>query len=255
MNREASLADGARALESAAILKQQLEERLIGKTANAWSCGCGACSFGPSKVVGIRISTEYPARWLLWTCDMEDDKGHVWADGLGTYIPWIELYLMFRNHFAGIDVQVTHPYAQLYSDKADDCAVHRPDKERRTFIGSGHTVIVSTQNAAYVRPVGDLTNSVWVNAEIRIDDNLEQYATREPLLACNVDPFEFGQPHGRGAGQYYHLSDPGQMLTFYIPILSHGHLNDVYFPIARLLSVNKPTGEATFELDRSVEST
>lgn len=257
MAREVSPEVYARALNAAESLKRQLEERLIGKSAHAWSCSCGACGAGPSKVVGIDMPTTYQyqiAMWQLWTCDMKDDKGKGWGQGISTYIPRTELYPMFRNHFAGNDVRVDHPYARLYHDKVNGFWGDQAAEEGRKFTASGRTVVISDQSAAYVRPVGDLTNSVWLNAEIRIDSNLEQYATREPRLACNVDPFEFGQRHGRGAGQYYNLADPCEMATFYIRIPDDGHGKDVYFPIARLVSVNKSTGEATFELDQSVES-
>lgn len=249
----------ARALLAAKSLKQQLEERLVGKTAKAWSCCCGACSVGPSKVTRIDFPTsnQYQiAMCLLWTCKMQDDTGKGWSKGLSDYINAGELYPLFRNHFAGIDVEVDHPDAQLHWDKAD--ADYRGDvaaETGRKFTTSGRTVIVvSDQKVVYVRPIGDLTNSVWVSAEIRIDSNLETYTTRGPLLACNINPFEFGQRHGRGVGQYHYLDNLSELPTFYIRISGDGHGTDVYFPIARLVSMNEATGEATLELDHTVES-
>lgn len=246
----------ARALKAAESLKHQLEKRLIGETAHAWSCGCGACSAGPSKVVEVDIPTyqDQIAMWYFWNFNMKDDKGKGWGLGIDAYIPWTELYPMFRNHFAGIDVEVNHPLAQLYHDKVDSFRGDQAAQEGRKFTGSGRTVVVSDQSAAYVRPIGDLTNSVWLNAELRIDTNLEGYATTEPLLTCNVDPFEFGQPHGRGAGRYYDLPEPSEVPTFCVRIPGAGHGKNVYCPIARLVAVNKTTGEATLELDQSVES-
>lgn len=242
------------ALEVAATLRRQLEQRLIGRTASAWSCG--GCIVGPSAVVGIEMPTTYQRQlaigWL-WSCCMRDDKGKAWSQGIGTYIPQSELYPMFRNHFAGIDVEVDHPDAQIYHDKVDSLRGDRAAKEGRKFTTSGRTFVLSFNSAAHVRPIGDVTNSVWLNAEIRIDTNLECYEMKGPLLTCQVDPFEFGQRHGRGVGQYYSLSDPSELPTFYIRI-GAGHGKNVYLPIARLVAVNQDAGEATFELDLSVES-
>jgi hypothetical protein len=185
---------------------------------------------------------------------MIDHKGKEWSQGISQYIPWTELYPMFRNHFAGLEVQLDHPHAEMYRDKPQDFFGDLAAKEGRQFISSGRTVIVSNESAGYIRPIGDLTDSVWVNAELRLDSNLERYATKGLLLACNVDPFEFGQSKGRGAGQYYGLGDTSQLPTFYIRISGGGHGKDLYLPMARLVDVNTNTGEATFELDESVES-
>lgn len=235
----------ARALEAAESLKRQLEERLIAKTTLPGSCNC--CASGrESRVVGINIPTTYQdqiAMWMYWNCRMQNDKGEGWQLGISTFIPWTELYPMFRNHFAGIDVRVNHPRAYLCYDMVGNFK----EGERR-FIGSGRTVIVSNESAAYVRPNIDPANSVWLNAELRIDSSLEQYDTNEPLLACNVDSLEFGQRHGRGAGEYYSLPELSCVPTFYVRVLG----GNLYFPIARVVAVTP--AEVVFELDQSVES-
>lgn len=69
MSHQPSPESYALAREAAESLKSQLEERLIGKTAAAWSCCCGALSAGPSAVVGVEIPSSYEeqtAMWLLW---------------------------------------------------------------------------------------------------------------------------------------------------------------------------------------------
>ncbi len=251
MVREVNHEVYARALAAAETLREQLEQRLNGMTSPGFRCGCGACSAGPSEVVGISIPTTYQyqiAMKNLWTCQMRDNHGKEWSQGLATFIPRSELYPMFRNHFAGIEVRVDHPSAQFYFDDVDRAA-----REDRKFTASSRTVVVSDGNVAYVRPIGDLTNSIWVSAEIRVDTNLEGYSTNGPLLTCNVDPFEFGQRHGRGVGQYYRLANLQGQHVFYIPIPVKGQLIDLCLPIARLVAVDRFTGEATFELDNSVE--
>ena len=253
MSQEVSSEVHAHALYVAESLRDELQERLIGKTAPAWSCSCGVCSIGPSKVVGIGFPKTYQiARWGLWGCNMEDDKGNGWSQGISPYIPCKELYPMFRNRFAGIEVEVDHPFALFYSDRVDSLYDYQVASEERKFINSGRTVVVSCQNAVYVRPIGSLANTDWLNAELRIDANLEGYPTTEPLLACNVDPFEFGQRHGRGSGRYFKLGDPSELPTLY-NLVSTGAVRNTS-PIARLVAVDKTTGETTFELDQTVES-
>jgi hypothetical protein len=246
----------ARALESAEDLKRRLEAQLIGRTARASSCSCGGCSNGPSEVVAINIpGDDGIAMWPDWDCKMKDDKGKLWSQALSAYIPSTVLYPMFRNQFAGIDVEVDHPKARLYHYYTDglewDC---ESAKGQPKFTAAYRTMTVSKANAAFVRPIGDLSHAVWLNAEIRIDHSPWPYVNSGPMLACNVNPFEFGQSRGREAGQYYDLSASCERPAFFIRIPGDGHGPDQYFPIARQVSITESTGEATFELDQSVES-
>ncbi|CAN5559167.1 hypothetical protein BH11CYA1_BH11CYA1_08940 [soil metagenome] len=231
----------ARALVVAENLKNLLEARLIGKTSHGFSCSCGACSAGPSRVVAINIPMQFPyqiAMCLLWTCEMKDDTGKRWTQGISTYIPWSELFPLFRQAFAGIDVRVEHAYAQSYHGSPGP------------FQASGRTVEISTKQQVFVRPAGDLSQTVWVNAELRIDSHLKQYASDEAFIACNIDALEFGQEHGRH-GRHYSLT--GGQQAFFIYISGAGHGKDIYLPIARVVTANKRAGKATLELDQSVE--
>ncbi|MBY0359817.1 MAG: hypothetical protein K2W82_17575 [Candidatus Obscuribacterales bacterium] len=245
----------ARALVAAESLKKTLEERLIGKTAHAWNCGCGACGAGPSKVVAIEMAgSRYPnqiALFTLWGCDMRDDKGKAWTRGITDYIPWAELYPMFRNHFAGIPVRVDRAHARLMLDRSDSDFASR---EGRQFVGSGRTVVVGDNSPAYVRPIGDLSKSIWVNAALRVDSNMPQYSNSKPLITCHVDSLEFGVMHGRGLGNYYELVDPARLPTFYVDIPGSSPNKLAFFPVARLVSRDEDRAEATFELDQAVES-
>ncbi|MBP6744947.1 hypothetical protein KA344_06905 [bacterium] len=234
----------ARAMVVAENLKQQLEARLLNKAAPAWNCSCGNCGAGPSRVVAINPPTNYPdqiGRWLSWACEMEDNNGKRWTQNIGSYIPWTELYPMFRNAFAGIEVRVEHPFAQSYS-----C-------QPAPFTPSGRTIELSRKSPVFVRPRGDLSQSVWINAELRIDKRLPNYATEDGLIACNIDALEFGQKHGRGQGNYCYLAGPSGGPAFYIRIAGDGHGQDLYLPIARQVTANKTAGTATLELDQSVE--
>jgi hypothetical protein len=234
----------ASAMVVAENLKQQLEARLNNKTAHARSCSCGRCGAGPSRVVGINIPTHYQqqiALCLLWECQIEDNAGKRCSQSITSYIPWAELYPMFRQAFAGIDVRVNHPEAE-------------PDNDQRWgFAPSGRTIELSTNSAVFVRPIGDLSQSPWVFAELRIDKDMPQYATSDALIACNVNPLEFGQRRGRGQGHYYSLTEQSGGSTFYIRIPGLSRVKDTYLPIARQVIVNKEAGTATLELDQSVE--
>jgi hypothetical protein len=241
MNTQVDSAVYGRALAVAENLKLKLEARLVNKTDHGWSCSCGACGAGPSRVVAVEMPTSYRyqiAMWMLWNCDMVDNTGKPWSQGISSYIPWSELYPMFRQAFAGIDVRVEHPYAQLFLSQP------------APFVHSGRTVEIRSNNPVFVRPIGEVSQSVWVNAELRIDRGLEQYATDEALIACNVDALEFGQQLGRGTGHYYRLAKVGGQ-AFYIRIPGHGQ--DIHLPIAQVVAVNKEAGTATIELDQSVE--
>jgi hypothetical protein len=245
----------ARARLAAENLKKQLEARLIGQPAHAWGCACGGCRVGPSRIVGVEIPRTYAdqiAEWLMWSCSMKDDHGKSWSGSISSYIPWRELYPLFRNSFAGIDVKVNHPRARIERD----CDGKRDPASRdvRVFNASDRFVTVRNNAPVFVRPIGDPTNSVWLNAELRCDSNLENFVIKEPLISCNVDPFEFGQRRGRGVGPCYELTAPSEQSTFYIWITGAGQEPDSYFPIARLIAASKATGEATFVLDQSVES-
>jgi hypothetical protein len=230
----------SRALKAAEALKCELEERLIGKTMSGMR---SPIEVGPARVVAITIPTSsYPhliANWLAWECAMKEDNGKEWSQGLSDYIHWAELFHLFRNAFSGIEVEVEHPYAQLYHGG--------------NFTGSGRIVVVNENTPAFVRPIGDLSRSVWLNAELRIDTNLQEYGSKEPMVVCNIDPLEFGQKeNSRGIGFYNDLPDPSNLPTFCIRIPGGGFGDDMYVPIARVVA--RTGSEITFELDQSVES-
>lgn len=248
----------ARALNVASDLRSQLERQLIGRTSRAWRCGCGTCGASPSRVVAIDMPTTYPeqiARWQLWRCEMRDHTGKRWSLGIDEYIPCSELYVMFRNAFAGIPVETDHPCATLFHDQQDTVCGDHAGNEVRRFTPSGRTIVVGFENPAYVQPVGDLTNSSWVNAELRIEASLIQFGKQDPMLdwtiACNVDAFAIGQPHGPDTGVQWELAVE-ELQTFYITIPDAAG-KYTHHAIARLISVDVETGQATFELAQGVE--
>jgi len=242
----------ARALEVAESLQALLEERLLGRTVDRRKCGC--CEY--AKVTGIYKPNlhEYQiASSLLWRCSMQDQCGKLWFQGIDALIPLTEIFPMFRNAFAGIDVRVHHPSAFVYEDQPHAVFGDSARKEGRRFTGSGRIVDVDGETQAYVRPIGDLTQSVWVNAELRIDSNMPQYGS-QLLFACNVNFLEFGVSYNRGQCRYYDATEPARMRTAYILIPDGVGPRNRYLPIARLVDIDEATGKGKFELDQSVEA-
>lgn len=239
----------AQAQVAAQQLKEELEKRLIDKTSHGFSCGCGACHAGQSKVVAIRLPSyqEHIARWLFWSCQMIDENGKGWSQGIDQYIPWMELYPMFRNAFSGIEVEVGSPHARLFDDNEDGSHA----KSERSFLSSGRTVEIANDSNVIVRPTGNLSQSSWVNAELRVDSDMNRFPGEKQLVVCNVDALELGKCHGREQGLYYQPSAPASHSTFYIRIPGFGDSSDSYLPVARVVEVS--TDGVTFELDKSVE--
>lgn len=233
------------ALAAGIKLKALLEGRLN---------GLAGASYG--TIVGVQMPTENQpsfAKWFGWRCRLQGDNvANTWLEELSIYIPAVELYAIFRNAFAGIAMAVEHPVARLYVANAADGA--ELPLMGRVFTGSGHEVVVSGDNPAFVRPVGDLAGLCWVNAELRADSGLsELYGTDDLRFACNVDALEFGQRRGAGRGIYDEITSLSQRPTYYVTISAGLSLPQViYLPIARLVNFDRSSGQATFELDQSV---
>jgi len=251
MNTYVSPEDFQHALAVAKVLQQDLLDRVRGCRVPAWRCSCGACSGGPSAVTGLRIPTEYPyqiAMWSLWSCDKTGDDGAPEGlESLSRFISWAELFPLFRNRFAGIPVRVDHPYAQLLYDGGGTGGAEH------TFVQSGRYVTVHSGNGVQVRPTGELGSAVWVNAELRLDTNMVKYANEQPLVACNLDAWSFGQPSGAGAGSYYNVGDVGMLPTFYTRIPRFREEKERLLPVARIVALDTVAQAVTFELDQSVE--
>ncbi len=243
----------ASVLKVAKELKQQLEQRLMGKTSPTWDSGCDDRRGRLSQVIGIDMPTPYPYQIglsVLWTCSMKDEDGTVWSQGLSAFIHRKELYPMFRKAFAGMAVKAGHPAALLYHDKPN-CTGDHASIAGRKFTGAGRLVTVTPEKSVYVRPTGELSQSAWLNAELLSAFNR---ITGEPVIWCKVDPLEFGMEKDLRAGRYS-LMDAIELLpTFYVRLAGEGNDKDLYLPVARLVEANASTAVAAFELDNLVES-
>jgi len=222
----------SRALSAADSLKARLEARLVGCATSGWRCNCGACGAGDSVVVGVSVpSLARIARFIFWSCQLEDDNGKTWRHGLDQYIPWSELYVLFREAFEGIEVRTDHPTARFF--------LAEPVRARsRPFTGSGTFVLVQENRPVVLQPRRD-ASSPWLTAELRVDSGIARYVEKGPMHTLTVDPFSVGQD----PGEYYDLTDTDG--TYYVDSA------DRLIPIARLVGQSRP-GLSIFELDRDV---
>ncbi|MGD9679588.1 MAG: hypothetical protein AB7W16_00275 [Candidatus Obscuribacterales bacterium] len=221
----------SRARSAADSLKARLEARLVGRKTSGWSCNCGACGAGDSVVVGVSVpSMARIARFLFWSCRLEDGAGKTWSHGLDQYIPLSELHVMFREAFQGIEVRTDHPAARFLRGEP-------ARTQSRPFTRSGIYVRVEEGRPVLLKPRLD-ENSPWLTAELRIDSGIARYVEKGPLHTLTVDPSSVGQ----GPGEYYDLADAGGI--YYVDTVDH------LIPIARLNQSRK--GSTIFELDRDV---
>lgn len=107
----------SRSFAAAEKLRQQLEAWLRGQgqIVHTGNCGCGACGNSRVEFIGINIPRSYSDEidmWTHWTCNMVDERGRGWSEVISRHIPCLELYPMFQNAFAGIDVKLSQPHRQ-----------------------------------------------------------------------------------------------------------------------------------------------
>ncbi len=246
MSIETGFNVSAQAFEAAKNLQDLLTNRLVNETVHM----CDGCGFGPSRVVEIRIPStpQDIGRWTFWQCVMANESGKRWTQAIGALISRLELYPLFRNQFAGIRVETTHPQAQLHLDycEPDSRRQRRSgDKKGRNFVASGRTVTVNQQTPAYVRPTGDLTQSCWVNASLCADVRTARYS-----FACIVNSLEPGGHREPADVEIRNrLAEIFELPTFYIYI-PEGEKR--FLPIARL--IHRTKRQFTFELNQSVEA-
>lgn len=254
-----------KAREAAEELKQQLLERFGGQHCRGWSCSCGGVGMNASTVVdidypgsaGLEDYPEMVGLWSHWTVDgKETGSGQTGSVGnVSGFVPIAELYALFRNIFEPIGVPVEHPLAGAYFDRPDPRYGDLAAKAGRRFTPSGRTVVVRPGSPQYVQPIGDRSQSTWLNAELRVEEAVEDRVDQGFLMACNVDPFgvHYSTWAGGRAGSSYVLGrDEGvqDMVTFYVDISA---VRDIYAPMARLVAYDATTGAHTFELDAAVE--
>lgn len=241
----------AQALAAAQSLQAILAERLIGVSHSGWSCNCGACTAGDSKVIGVSFPPQrYPDQIGMhssWYADLEDVHGKKWSTGISTFIGREEIYPLFRNVFAGITVELDRPFTDLYTD--NPATPFQTAKAGPNFVGSGRFVQSENLRPAYVRPRGDLRNSVWVNCALHAETDLPDYEEGLLLSAC-TDALETGVENGRGRWGQFRPQSAEQQHTFYVVLMGNP---GVLLPVARVHAIDWVRGVVVFELHETVE--
>lgn len=219
------------AVKAAEALQAQLEERLLGTTHPGSSNGKG-----PSTVIEVSfpsIRAEI-ARHSEWRCVLQNGHGARWETPLSTFISELELYPLFRNAFAGVQVQYNFPGVILCNDsEPSDCRRFTPSKNTRRVI---------LDHPVSVRPVGDLTQSPWSCACISF------FQGEESGCCCLVEPHAFLWVSRRSDQFLVGDVKVDRLPTFYIEF-ANGE-QPCYIPIARVFGIG-PLG-MTVELDANV---
>lgn len=219
-----------RALRVAVELKQELEPRILGQTT--------ACGW---QLQTLHIPSRYRdqiARARAWECWAAKERMDTSRRFLTDYIPAGEVYRLFNDRFAGLEVCIDHAGMHL---------LNQPEVYGPQFTPSNRFLVVSDDRPAFIRPRPDSTPLAWLDAELRCDRHRHGYYQ----LACNADPFQFGQRCGR-LGDYAQLQPVHLNPTWCVVPLEARSVID-FVPIARLSNFDERLGEATFELDVSVE--
>lgn len=176
-----------KARDAAEQLKGELLKRLAGKRRGAMSCGCGAIHNGEAEVVDItftNIDGPYADQIGLYehfSCHMREicnrhKSDYDYSMSVSSFLPWAELHIMFRNVFGPIGVPTDHLFAEAFTRGTG-------------FQASGQEAEVRVGQPLHVRPIGDLSKSLWLNAQVRIDRDVPRFQ-KGSLVACVIDPFE-----------------------------------------------------------------
>lgn len=107
---------------AATDLKFKLEKRILGKTCEAWSCGCGKIHVNKGEAVEIEIGgSKYSYQivyWFQWSVRMREidepcayGLNYHYSTGLSKFIPVDEIKEMFDEAFKEVDCKfITEQY-------------------------------------------------------------------------------------------------------------------------------------------------
>lgn len=225
-------------------LRGDLLKRLAGRRVGAMSCGCGAVHNGEAELVDIEyqsIDGEYSDMIGLYqhfSCKMREignphKRDYDYSMGVSSFIPWAELHVMFRDAFAGIAVPTCHVFAEPFLSGVG-------------YQGSGQTAVVSLDKPVFIRPVGDLSKSLWLNARLQVERDLPRYVPGV-FISCVIDPFDVH--YGRGPVRSNHPALLQVPLEFAYRQFDLNKLN----PLVKVVSVSEDGLSATLETNVGVE--
>jgi hypothetical protein len=225
-------------------LRASLLQRLAGRRVGAMSCGCGAIHNGEAEVVDISYSSidgehsDMIGLYQHFSCHLREignphKSNYDYSMSVCSFLPWAELHVMFRDAFAGIAVPTEHHFAE-------------PFLSGTGFQGSGHTAVVSLDKPVYIRPIGDLSKSLWLKAKVHVERNLPRYVHGVYVL-CVIDPFEIHFGNGPASSNHPATLKPPVEFAF-----RQFDLN-VLNPLVKVVAVSDDGLSATLETHVGIE--
>lgn len=242
------------AAHAAANLKQRLLPHVLGQQRPAFSCPCDANHTGYAEAVDV-IHPDVEATdgdkiglWGQWSVVMRE-RAHDTAShtlSIGEFVSKTELFAMFREAFAGIDLPVELPIVQILSGQHDLPSVF---SRKRGFTGGNLVVVVRPGEACFLRATDE--GALWSDATIFVNDAAHD---DEPTISIKIDGAlkHLDADSAEGSRRYLGgRSGAGNLLTF---VVAEGaQEKDVRVPLARLIDFDPRTGEHTFELAEGIE--
>jgi hypothetical protein len=239
-----------RAAQAAANLKERLLPMVLGQQRPAFSCPCDANHTGYAEafdVVHPDVDVDGKVGlWRQWSVVMRE-RAHAMPShclSISDFVSKTELFAMFRQAFAGIDVPLELPVVQILSGQQLPSVFSR----KRGFTGAELVVVVRSGQACSLRPADE--GALWSDATIRVEQAADD---DEPVLSVTIDSTFKHVDASLSEGSRRYLggqSGADNLLTF---VVAEGvQEKDVRVPLARLIEFDPATGEHTFELAEGV---
>lgn len=232
-----------KAVAAAEQLKSRLLQRIRGTRRPGFQCNCGCIKHGEAEVVDLDYPTgEYVdqlGQYGSWTANLREvtnahRTNYDYSEGITQYFTWAELHVIFREVFAPLGMPTSHLFADPY-------------RSGTGFQGSGQTAVLTIERPLHFRPVGDLSKSQWLNAEVRIDKDVQGYA-KGSLISCFIDPFavHYGDRAGGNRNHHYACLARVEFAARLFDV-------DKDLPIVRVREVGPNDTSATVETNVGVE--
>lgn len=187
----------------------------------------------------------------LWECRMKVlNSTKCWSIGLSSLIAAEKRLSLFRAAFQGTPFEFEHAMGILYHE--DTAPPSKKHLFSEPFASSAKTVTVSPGNPVVVHPID--AHPLWVNARLFSTDRLADETYPNPLIGCEVDPFDFRERPA--TVNHYQLVEPHYLQTFYIKVTESTNQKEASVqPVARAIAYDTKTKSVTFVLDKNVTIT
>jgi len=245
-----------RAADAAEHLKQRILPLVMGQQRPAFGCSRDANHTGYAEaedVVYPDVDADGSPKiglWRQWSVVMRERGQAAPSHSLSVadFLPKTQLFAMFREAFAGIDVPVELPVVQILSGKN---ALTTEFSHKRGFTGARRVVVVRTGETCLLRPEST-DASLWADATINVSTSGND---DEPLVSVTIDREFIHVTTSAASNSRRYLggkSGADNLLTF---VAAEGaNEKDARVPLARLIAFDHATGEHSFELAEGVMS-